>query len=70
MRKETVDSIAQDILQYINSHDGRGETSIQDLLSDYWKKFGIRSRSLLYVEEPGLCEKMSEIEQQTLSQLT
>ncbi|TFG07332.1 hypothetical protein EU522_00820 [Candidatus Thorarchaeota archaeon] len=58
------------LLQHITSLDELERGKMPDVLNNYWRLFGIRSRERLCEEEPDLCEMMAKIEERALSCLT
>ena len=69
LRKTPIDELVANALVRINSCDDQNSQLLDDVIEEYWKAFGLRSRTILCREEPDLCDKMKLVEQQVRSKL-
>jgi hypothetical protein len=64
IRKRTVEDLVQSVRESIVSCDNGSSLDIKQALAQYWTALGVKDLQRLCREEPDLCSKISEVEQQ------
>lgn len=64
LKKRTIDEVAQDMYLSIRECDNPKHAKLDAAIIEYWTAFGVKNIVRLCEEEPELCSKIRQVEDQ------